>query len=99
MVDKTIDEINARRDQGFDEDWAIIWLARLDTVYRSDGKCACDPSSECPCPEMYEKRECKCRMIFRPEEMADNKYAKKRGITVEDDGDFVIIRMPKIKKE
>ena len=98
MAESDISKIKARRKNGFDEHWAIIWLARLDTVYRSGGACACDPSSGCPCPEMYENRECKCRMIFRPEEMANNKYAKKYGITVEDDGDYVIIRMPKIKK-
>ena len=98
MAKSIKNEIQEKRANGSLEHWAIIWLDRLDTVYRSGGMCACDPSSGCPCEKMYNNRECMCNMIFRPEEMADNKYAKKYGITVEDDGDFVIIRMPKIKK-
>ena len=98
MAETTINEIKERRANGSLEHWAIIWLDRLDTVYRSGGACACDPSSGCPCKEMYDNRKCMCNMIFRPEEMADNRYAKKYGITVEDDGDYVIIRMPKINK-
>ena len=98
MAKLRTNEIRERRENGSDKHWAIIWLDRLDTVYRSGGMCACNPSSGCPCQEMYDTRECECNMIFRPEEMADNRYAKKYGITVEDDGDYVIIRMPKINK-
>lgn len=94
-----VDEIDQRTEDGFHEHWAIIWLDRLDTVYRYGGKCACSPNKPCPCDEMYYNRECKCKMIFMPEQMINNRYAKKYGIEVVDEGDYVTIKLPKIKRD